>query len=172
MIKSRASTVLEKQKTVFINRILNLPLSLVWKAWSDPESFKKWWGPKGFMCPTSLIDFKTGGENFSSMKSADGKEFWSIANYKEIIPFKKIFYEECFVNYKGHEVPPSFYNLPGEWSDVNVTVTFEDLEGKTEMTLHQTGIPIEMYSDCMEGWQSSLDKLEKNLSYPTTSSDN
>jgi uncharacterized protein YndB with AHSA1/START domain len=163
MIRSRAIVVTEKQKTISIERVLNLPLRVVWKAWSDPECFKKWWGPKDFTCPTSLIDFKNGGENFSSMKGPDGKEYWTIANYKEIIPYKKIQYEDSFVNFKGHEVPPSFYDLPGDWSEVNVTVTFEGMNGKTNMTVHQTGIPKEMVEYCFQGWQSSLDKLEDTL---------
>ena len=38
-------STLEKQKTITIKRTFNLPLTTVWKAWTEPESFKKWWGP-------------------------------------------------------------------------------------------------------------------------------
>ncbi len=41
------STSREQQKTVNIKRTFDLPLETVWKAWSEPESLKKWWGPRG-----------------------------------------------------------------------------------------------------------------------------
>jgi hypothetical protein len=69
-------------------------------------------------------------------------------------------YKDSFADFKGNEVPPSFYGIPGEWSEIMVSVTFSDLDGKTRMTLTQTGIPEEMYEDCLQGWLTSLDKLQ------------
>lgn len=61
-------------------------------------------------------------------------------------------------------MPASYYNMPGEWPmESKVTLTFEDVNGKTKMTLNHEGIPGEMYDDCVSGWQQSLDKLENNL---------
>lgn len=42
----------EKQKTISIKRTVNLPLSTVWKAWTEPESFKKWWVQKNLLVQT------------------------------------------------------------------------------------------------------------------------
>ncbi len=162
--KNRDTATASKQKTVSITRTFNLPLSVMWKAWTEPESFKKWWGPKDFMSPSSKIDFKVGGKNFSSMKGPDGKEFWSLLVYREIVPMKKIVYDDSFADNKGNEVPASYYDMPGEWPGKSkVTLTFEDLNGKTKMTLQHEGIPEEMYDDCVTGWQQSLDKLESNV---------
>ena len=47
-----------ESKTISIKRTFELPLSVVWKAWTDPDSFKKWWGPKNYTCPHSFIDFR------------------------------------------------------------------------------------------------------------------
>ena len=38
------------QETVLITRTFNLPIDKVWKAWTDAESFKKWWGLKNYSC--------------------------------------------------------------------------------------------------------------------------
>ena len=163
MSKNKEIFLMETQKTVSINRVFDLPIHTMWKAWADPDEFKKWWGPKDFTCPTCTIDFKIGGENLSCMKGPDGKEYWSIGVYKEIIPLKKIVYKDSFADFKGNEVPPSFYGMPGEWSEIMVTVALKDQDGKTQLTLKQTGIPEEMYEDCLKGWQSSFDKLQENL---------
>ena len=31
-----------------ITRIFDAPRELMWKAWTDPECVKRWWGPTGF----------------------------------------------------------------------------------------------------------------------------
>jgi hypothetical protein len=42
-------------------------------------------------------------------------------------------------------------------------VEFKEVDGKTQMKLEHKGIPQEMYEDCIAGWQSSFDKLERNI---------
>jgi uncharacterized protein YndB with AHSA1/START domain len=158
------NTTAEKQKTISVKRTFNLPLNKVWKAWTEPESFKKWWGPKEYTCPDCTIDFKVGGKYLNSMQGADGKKIWSTGTYKEIIPLKKIVYTDSFADSKGNVVPASVYNMSGDWAmELLVTVEFEETAGKTDMTLKHTGLPPEMTDDCMKGWQSSCDKLESNL---------
>ena len=77
---------------------------------------------------------------------------------------KKIVYTDSFSDEKGNQVPASYYNMPGDWlMEQEVTVTLEDVNGKTKMTMEQTNIPEEMYDDCISGWQQSFDKLESNL---------
>ena len=58
----------EKQEILTIKRTFNLPLTTVWKAWSDSESMKKWWGPEEYTCPDCSIDFKVGGKFLASMQ--------------------------------------------------------------------------------------------------------
>jgi uncharacterized protein YndB with AHSA1/START domain len=157
------TTVATRQKTVSITRTFDLPLNIVWKAWTEPESFKKWWGPTDYTCPSCTIDLKVGGKCIASMKGPDGKEIWSTGIFKEIEPMKKLVYEDHFSDSQGNLVSPSYYDMPGDWNDVNVTLTFEEVDGKTKMTIEQTNIPEEMYDDCIKGWNQSLDKLEKNL---------
>lgn len=151
--------------TVFVERLVDLPVAEVWKAWTEPESFKKWWGPAAYTCPYCIIDLKVGGKTLSCMREPEGKDFWTTATYQEIVPMKKIVYIDSFSDRKGNPVPPSYYELPEEvWGEeVKVTVTMEEYEGKTKMSVEQTGIPEEMYNDCIIGWKQSFDKMEVSL---------
>lgn len=152
------------QKTITVKRIFDLPLATVWKAWSDAESLKKWWGPKEYTCPDCTIDFKVGGKFLASMQGEDGKKIWSTGTYKEIIPLKKIVNTDSFADSEGNIVPAADYNMPGEWADeLMVTVEFEEVGGKTNITMRHEGLPAEMSEDCIKGWQSSFDKLESNF---------
>ena len=154
----------EKQKTISIERTFNLPLNTVWKAWTEPESFKKWWGPKEYTCPDCTIDLKIGGKFLASMQGEDGKKVWSTGTYKEIIPQKKIVVTDSFADSTGNIVPASDYDMAGDWaSELMVTVEFEEVNGKTNLKLKHAGLPPEITEECMQGWQSSFDKLESNL---------
>ncbi len=161
-----ATTIeLEKgQKTVHITRTFDLPSKKVWQALTEPESFKKWWGPEGFTCPYCSIDLKVGGKYLACMRSSDGTDFWSTGHYEEIIPFKKLVCTDSFSNEKGNIVSAASLGMPGNWpTELLVTYILEEVNGKTKLTMDQVGIPDEMYDDCIQGWNQSLDKLEKNL---------
>ena len=122
------------QKTVSITRTFDLPAKKLWQAWTEPESLKKWWGPKNFTCPYCDIDLKPGGKYLACMRSNDGAEFWSTGVYKEIIPGKKLVCTDSFSDDKGNVVPASDLNMPGDWPiELLVTVTFEEMNEKTKI---------------------------------------
>jgi uncharacterized protein YndB with AHSA1/START domain len=36
-----------------IERDFDAAVDLIWQMWTDPEHFKKWYGPKGFTVPVA-----------------------------------------------------------------------------------------------------------------------
>lgn len=151
----------ENQKTVHITRTFDLPVDKVWQAWTEPEIFKKWWGPKDFTCPSSSLDLKPGGKYLHCMRSAEGHDFWSTGVFKEIIPYEKLVCTDSFSDAKGNVILASDLNMPGDWPmELLITVRFKEMGGKTEMDLQQVGIPAEMHDECGTGWQQSFKKLE------------
>lgn len=150
---------------IVITRVFNAPRSLVWKAWTEPGLFMRWWGPKGFTAPFSRMDSRVGGAFLNCMRSPEGKDYWSTGVYREIVPMERIVYTESFADERGNVVPASHYGMSGDWSqEVLVTVTFEEEEGKTRFTLRHAGIPAgEMSELCVTGWNESFDKLAKSL---------
>jgi len=66
-----------------VSRTFEAPLEMLWKAWTEPEQFMKWYGPKGFTAPTCEIDLREGGRHLWSMKSPDGRQMYFTGNYKE-----------------------------------------------------------------------------------------
>lgn len=149
---------------IVIDRVLNLPVNKVWKAWADPEEFKKWWGPENYTCPSSEVDFRVGGKYLHCMRSSDGVEYWSTGVYKEIVPNKKQVFTDSFSDENGNVIPASSLNMPGEWpTELLITVTFEEDGEKTKLRIQHEGIPDEMRDDCIKGWNESLDKMERNI---------
>jgi uncharacterized protein YndB with AHSA1/START domain len=155
-----ASTENNKEALV-ITRIFDAPRELAWKAWTEPEQAMQWWGPKNFTAPVIKINLRRGGKYLSCMRGPDGKDYWSTGVYREIVPMERIVLTDSFADEKGNTVPASAYGMPGDWPlELLVTVTFENLGGKTKMTLRHEGVPAgALREQCAAGWNQSFDKL-------------
>ena len=155
------ATAIKNKEELIIARIFDAPRELMWKAWTDPEHLKKWWGPKYFTAPYSKIDFRVGGRYLSAMRGPDGKDYWSTGVYREIVALEKLVCTDSFADENGQVVPAAHYGMTGEWPlELLVTVTFEERDGKTRLTLRHAGLPAgEMREQCAAGWNESFDKL-------------
>lgn len=154
------------KRELVIVRIFDAPRELFWKYWTEPEYFKRWWGPEGFTTPVSKIDFRVGGAYRNCMRSPDGENYWSTGVYREIIEPEKIVYTDSFSDSEGNLVPASYYEMSGDWPlELLVTVRLEEQEGnKTKLTLKHAGFPTGEDRDLTEaGWNESLDKLSEDL---------
>jgi uncharacterized protein YndB with AHSA1/START domain len=148
---------------VEVTRTFHAPVEQVWQAWSDAELVKQWWGPEEFTCPEARLDFKEGGTYLFAMKGPDGKVVWSGGIFEEIVPNQRIVWTDRFMDSTGEPVPAAYYGMPGEWPDtLLVTVDFESVgPDECRMKLVHEGIPREMHDDCVKGWSSSINKLQR-----------
>ena len=151
---------------IVITRTFDAPVALVWRAWSEPEQFSKWFGPKGLTVPHCTMDFREGGKYLYCMKGSNF-ESWSTGVYKEIVPMTKIVRTESMADGQGNVLDPSTMpGMPPGWpAETLVGLTFEDLGGKTRMTLHHIGMPAGEGSEhASVGYNEAFDKLAQSLS--------
>ena len=162
-MKQQTAQTMEKE--LVITRIFDSPRQLVWKAWTEPERVKKWWGPKHFTAPFAKIDLRVGGEYLYDMRAPDGKDYWSKGTYKEIMAPERMVVTDSFADEKGNTVPASFYGMSPDFPlESLVTVTFEEYEvNKTKFTLRYIGLPDADFESARTGWNESLDKLADYL---------
>lgn len=106
-----------------------------------------------------------GGKTLNCIRSAEGQEIWSTGTYLEIVEGKHLLITDNFADKDGNIVPASTYGMFTDWpSDAKVDLTFEDLEGKTLLSLKHINVPIGEESDLTEqGWKEYLDRLEEYL---------
>lgn len=160
-------------KYLEITRVIEAPREKVWQAWTDPELFKKWWGPKGFTAPVAEIDLRVGGKMFNAMEGGPdkgpfaGKRIYGVGTIKELVPNEKLVVTDSFADEQGNvlkpaDIMPEMENWPVEST---VTVTFEDAgEGQTKLTLKHGPFPDgDAFHDTEAGWLQSLDKLAEAL---------
>ena len=125
----------------------------------------KWWGPKNYTAPVVKIDLKEGGSYLYSMRSPEDEDYWSTGVYKEIVPMKRIVSTDSFADSEGNVIPASQYGMSGDWPlELNLTLMFEEFDGKTKLTLQHQGFPDRENRDLAEaGWKESFNKLATYL---------
>jgi uncharacterized protein YndB with AHSA1/START domain len=152
---------------ITITRTLDAPRDLVWKAFTEPEYYKRWFGPKEFTTPVARIDPRVGGEIFYCMRSPEGKDYCGKGVYREVVSPERIVVTDSFTDEEGNTVSASYYGMSADWPlELLVTITLEEEDGKTCLTLTHSGL--EGVSDgdrknMEQGWNESFDKLDAAL---------
>ena len=144
---------------VVIERTFDASADLIWQMWTDPEHFKKWYGPQGFTVPIADMDMRVGGKRLICMASPDGSmKMWTTGEYTEIVPNERLIYTESPADENGNVVSPSSMGMPdGYPATTEVTVLLEDLGGRTKMVMTHAGVPAD--SGAGGGWEQAFDKL-------------
>ena len=68
-----------------ITRLIDAPREMVWRAFTEVEHLKHWWGPKGFTMMSCTLDLRVGGTFHYGMKSPEGYEMWGKWIFREIV---------------------------------------------------------------------------------------
>jgi uncharacterized protein YndB with AHSA1/START domain len=147
-------TTKTEKTSLEIKRFINAPRARVYKAWTDPEQLKQWWGPEGVRTRSFAADARIGGKYRWDLVNQDGEEMTACGEYRELIAGKKIVF-----TWKWDD--------DETWETTNSVVTIElsDRDGGTEVKLTHEKLPSEASRDRHnEGWSSVLDRLEKFFS--------
>lgn len=149
---------------VTITREFDAPRELVWKAWTDPEHFARWWGPADYSAPSIHMDARPGGSYLWCMRNdEDGNTVWTTGTFREVHAPSKLVYVTSFADADGNVVPASHYGMDSVPMEMEVTVTLEDIGGRTRMTVQHIGLPGEYRDEASAGWTESFDKLAASL---------
>jgi uncharacterized protein YndB with AHSA1/START domain len=154
-----------REDTLVITHTYDAPRSLVFKAWTQPDRVKRWWGPKDFTTSVCEIDLRPGGVYRNCMRSPEGKDYWARGVYCEICEPDRIVCTDSFADEQGNMVSPGHYGMNVEWPDeAIIDVTFTEHAGKTRLTLRHYPLPQGREREmCRQGWEESFHKLDDYL---------
>jgi uncharacterized protein YndB with AHSA1/START domain len=141
-------------RVLVITRVFDAPRELVFKAWTDPKHLVQWMGPRGFRSTIEHSDPRPGGRYRIHMRGPEGDDHWSQGVFREIREPERLVMAGSWADAQGSPTTP----------ETLLTLTFEEQEGKTKLTLHQA--VFESASACEEhrgGWNSTLDRLAEYL---------
>jgi uncharacterized protein YndB with AHSA1/START domain len=125
-VAARNSLDLEQDpRSILATRVFDAPRDLVFAVWTDAKHLAQWWGPVGFTTTTHSLDFRPGGVWRFVMHGPDGRDYENRITYDEIVKPERLAYHHG----GGDDVEPA---------EFKVTVLFEDLGGKTKLTMRLT----------------------------------
>jgi uncharacterized protein YndB with AHSA1/START domain len=110
-----------KPNELYITRVFDAPVKLVWDAWTDPKQVGQWWGPRGFTLTTRNRETRPGGKWIYTMHGPDGTDYPNVTTYHEVEKYSRLVYDHGATE----TTPPLF----------RVTVDFMEIDGKTKMDM-------------------------------------
>lgn len=141
-------------RTIISTRMINAPAELVFKAFSNPENLKHWWGPAGFTNTIDRFEFKPSGTWTFTMHGPDGANYPNRCEFIDIVENRKV----IFI----HHLPVHVFTMTldfepvGSQTKFSFTMVFEE-QGEVER-IRQYVVPAN---------EQNFDKLEsfvyKNL---------
>lgn len=137
------------ERILVITRRFEASRERVFEAWIDPRHVVHWWGPHGFTVPHLEMDVRPGGAYRIGMHSAEHGEYVVRGVYREIEPPGRLVMTWAWEDDNGE---------PGH--ETLLTLTFEEADGGTVLTLHQAVFDSAAQRDShREGWGECLERL-------------
>lgn len=145
---------------LLLERIVDIPPELVWKAWTNPEHLKKWFCPKPWQTTECEIDLRQGGLFRTVMKGPDGNGHENKGCYLEIIENRKLVWTDALeADYR-----PNTLANPCVDGRFTATILFEPHNGGTKYTViarhgDETGCKQHLDRGFENGWGTALNQL-------------
>jgi uncharacterized protein YndB with AHSA1/START domain len=141
------------ERELTITRIFDAPRELVFAMWTDPKHLVRWWGPEGFTSPVCEVDARPGGALRIVMRAPDGTEHPMKGVFREVVRPERLVFTNMPVGSKDEPL-----------ADGLTTVTFDESNGRTTLTLHTRAaalVPLanRMLEGMSAGWNQSIDRL-------------
>jgi len=143
---------LAEKPSLTLNRHYPVAPEKVWRAWTDPQAVKRWWGPTpGEPVSLAELDVRVGGRFRIVFGGPDGKLHECAGTYQEVVPNRKLVFTWSWPNSTPERVSV-------------VTIVFKDLNGKTELVFkHEQLFDQAARDGHTRGWTGTLDKLDQFL---------
>lgn len=137
-----------------IDRVVPVPPSRVYKAWTTAEHLKQWFCPKPWYVSEAELDLRPGGRFFTVMNGPDGERFENLGCYLELVPDRKLVFTDTLL--------PDFRPSPKPF--FTAFLFLEPVEGGTRyiaIARHGSTETAEQHKQMgfFEGWNAVVDGL-------------
>jgi uncharacterized protein YndB with AHSA1/START domain len=78
-----------------LDRFVDVPVDLVWKAWTEPEHLKVWFCPKPWYVSDCEIDLRPGGKFRTVMRGPAGEMHDNTGCFLEVVPKQRLVFTDA-----------------------------------------------------------------------------
>ena len=157
---STTATIKENNIKLQLTRVFDAPRELVFKAWTDANQFKQWFGAAacdGASLRSVKVDACVGGKYRLQAQKNDGEFFTTVGIYREVKPPERLVFTWAFEKDGSGE---EFGEV--EPPEMLVTLEFKARGKQTELLLtHEKFASVESRDRHEQGWTRCLNELGK-----------
>ena len=137
--KFGTTVTLPSDTEIAMSRSFDAPISLVWKAFTEPELLRRWLlGPDGWEMPICEVDLRVGGKWRYGWAQPDGSQaFEMYGEYTEVTPFSRLVNTEHFEDNPPSETIVEFVESGGQ---TTMTTTMRLVSQEARDAVLATGI--------------------------------
>jgi uncharacterized protein YndB with AHSA1/START domain len=143
-------------------RVVNVPPSLIWKAWTTPILLLEWFTPAPWRTIECELDVRPGGLFSTTMLSPEGQQYPNVGCYLEVVKDERL----VWTNALGPGFRPSLSPASaaeGGFKFTGVISLVPEGEGTryTAMVIHADAETRKTHEAMgfQEGWGKALDQL-------------
>ena len=152
----------QEHQDLVLERVLDAPRELVWRAWTDPELLKGWWAPRPYQTPEVEIDLRPGGAFATRMTGPDGFDSAGTGCFLEVVPQERI----VWTNALGPGYRPNEPKDCGGFPFTAIVTFADDGDGRTRyraVAMHKDDADRDMHAEMgfHDGWGTVAGQLEQ-----------
>lgn len=92
-----APIAVDPKLDLVLERELDVPVELVWEAWTTPDHLRHWFVPQPWTITACQIDLRPGGVFSTTMRSPEGEEFPNEGCYLEVTPNRRLVFTDTLL---------------------------------------------------------------------------
>ena len=105
-----------------IERTIEAPREIVWRCWTEPDLFRKWYCPAPWTVPVADLDIRPGGRFNCVMAGPDDERISTTGSYLDVVDGARLVFTDAFAeNYMPR--PGSFMTGVLELDDADADLT-------------------------------------------------
>ncbi len=146
-------------QVLVFSRLYDAPRDVVFRAWTEVDHLKHWWGPKGFIWDHATIDLHPGGVFHYCLRTPDGDDLWGKFVFRDIKTPERLMFVSSFSDKDSRTIRhPVIASWPLE---IMNTLTLTEQGGKTALTLRAA--TINATPDEQKTFQESSRSIEEGM---------
>lgn len=140
-----------------VTRVIHAASEQVFQAWTDPQQFGQWWGPKRFTNPVCELDVQPEGAIRIEMRSPEGAVYPVTGVYREIAEPERLAFTSAALDTEGKAL-----------FEVLISANFLERDSLTLLrvntrVIRSTAAADPLIKGMVTGWAQSLERLDALL---------
>lgn len=148
----------DPKRDLLLERVADVPPSLVWAAWTTPALVMRWFTPAPWQTIACRIDLRPGGEFLTVMRGPQGQELSNAGCILEVVPEQRLVWTQALTaGFRPAARPPhvpvmtAVIHLQADGAGTRYTATAQHADEAARRRHEEMGF--------IDGWGKATDQL-------------